>query len=360
MGSDKLRSDEPFEIPVSQANDALALALSTQAKSCLRLDSPLYATILERSARDAKAGGIVAHVLQPYTRDSFGSALGLRWLAAVHRIALRGDAPDLAARYPSCGGDGNIDLVWTAFCDVLDEHFDEVRSGTAVAMQTNEVDRSAALLGGFLAVADATRLPLRIFEFGASAGLNLRWDRYRYESLGWAFGDATSRLTLRDNFLSTPPISEVPVRVVERRGCDLHPIDPRSVEGRRTLVSFIWPDQLARIDRLKRACEIAREVDVVVDRSDATAWLESDIVAPIRGATTVVFHSVMLQYVESEKRRRLQAAIATIGDEATADAPFAHVFMEPPTFGASVRLWPGGESRSLFRSTAHGREITAV
>ena len=50
-----------------------------------------------------------------------------------------------------------------------------------------------ALLGGFLEVAHRTKLPLRILEVGASAGLNLNWDRYRYESTDGAWGDHRRR-----------------------------------------------------------------------------------------------------------------------------------------------------------------------
>ena len=46
--------------------------------------------------------------------------------------------------------------------------------------QTNEVLRSAALLGGFLTVAEETGLPLRCLELGSSAGLNQSWDAYGY------------------------------------------------------------------------------------------------------------------------------------------------------------------------------------
>ena len=44
------------------------------------------------------------------------------------------------------------------------------------------------IVGGFLAVAAHTGLPLRTFEVGASAGLNLRWDRFFYEARGATWG----------------------------------------------------------------------------------------------------------------------------------------------------------------------------
>ena len=52
-------------------------------------------------------------------------------------------------------------------------------------VQTNEPGRSVSLLGGYLEVARAhPGLPLRVFEVGASAGLNLLWDEFRYEVRG--------------------------------------------------------------------------------------------------------------------------------------------------------------------------------
>ena len=55
------------------------------------------------------------------------------------------------------------------------------------APQTNEVGRSALLMSGLLVLADRFGLPLRLFELGASAGLNLQLDRYGYD-LGGARG----------------------------------------------------------------------------------------------------------------------------------------------------------------------------
>ena len=102
-------------------------------------------------------------------------------MAAIHRLVLQDRLPQLAPHYPSVGGDGDAALAWPLFREALTEPGAEIRRLIAGGCQTNEVGRSAALLGGFLEVAHRTRLPLRILEIGASAGLNLRWDRYRYE-----------------------------------------------------------------------------------------------------------------------------------------------------------------------------------
>jgi hypothetical protein len=121
---------------------------------------------------------------------------------------------------------------------MLEEHREELRELVVRPVQTNEVGCSAALLGGFLLVARETGMPLRVLELGASAGLNLLWDRYRYEADGVGWGDPASPVRIADPFVegSLPPL-EVPACVVERGGCDLRPLDPASEDGRLTRCS---------------------------------------------------------------------------------------------------------------------------
>ena len=73
---------------------------------------------------------------------------------------------------------------------------------------------------GFLTVAREAGLPLRILEMGTSAGLNLRWDYFRYEAPGQAWGDARSPVVLRDAWescvlpsRSRPPSSSAPAAI---------------------------------------------------------------------------------------------------------------------------------------------------
>ncbi len=166
----------------------LAERLRFQAAGCAGLGSPLYASLLEQAADDLDEEGDVWAVLAGFEGESEWSALALRLMGAIHRIVLLGELPELARHYPSTGGDGDAEAAWPPFKRALAERRDDVRSLVTRGCQTNEVGRSAALLGGFLEVAHRTRLPLRLLELGASAGLNARWDRYRYESIGGGVG----------------------------------------------------------------------------------------------------------------------------------------------------------------------------
>lgn len=157
-------------------------ALLAQARGCAELGSAMYAELLTRAAGDP--GGAVAAVLGERTETGFV----LRMLGTVHRLVLEGRAPALAEHYPTAGGTKDPLAAWPAFRDVLVEHAAEIREGLADPPQTNEVGRAAPLVGGLLTVADATGLPIRLLEIGASAGLNLRADHFRLRHEGGAYG----------------------------------------------------------------------------------------------------------------------------------------------------------------------------
>jgi hypothetical protein len=120
--------------------------------ACQHLGSPLYAGLLGHAAADLLAGGPVAAVLDGYLTAPSRSALGLRMLGGVHALVLAGQAPELAAFYPSAGGtagpgpDGA--RAWAAARRVLAGQRDAIRAWLDRPPQTNEVGRAAALLGG--------------------------------------------------------------------------------------------------------------------------------------------------------------------------------------------------------------------
>ena len=141
-------------------------------------------------------------------------------------------------------------------------------------VQTNEVGRCAALLGGFLEVARQTDRPLRLLEVGAAGGLILRWDQYRYEAGREGWGDSDSSVRITGVFGAEYPRFDVLAKVVERRGCDALPIDPCTEEGQLTLQSYVWPDQVERFRQLAAAIDVAHRVPATVDQGNAPNWVE--------------------------------------------------------------------------------------
>ncbi|MFZ6005117.1 MAG: DUF2332 domain-containing protein [Actinomycetota bacterium] len=330
-----------------------------QAGECGRAGSLLYERILDGVAADMQAGGITADVLAGTDDDPFGSALALRLLGAVHRIVLEGGAPALAALYPSAGGDAAAGDPVPPFLATLEERRAEVVAGLAAGVQTNEVGRSAVLAGGYAEVAAATQLPLRVLEVGASAGLNLRFDHYAYDTGVVVSGPRDSPVRFAGVWEGTAPALPHEFEVVERRGCDRNPVDPTTREGQLTLLAYVWPDQLDRIERLRAAIEVAQRVPVEIDQADAVRWVASQLARTVPGATTVVVHSIVLQYLPPDARRRLQATIETAGRSATRDAPLGWLRMEPAGTRAELRLtmWPRGEERLLGSAGYHGSPI---
>ncbi|HEV2027257.1 MAG TPA: DUF2332 domain-containing protein [Candidatus Dormibacteraeota bacterium] len=339
-------------------DEVLAVRLRFQAQGCAELGSPFYGSLLESAAADLEAGGAVLDVLAGFESEPEWSALALRLMGAVHRLVLQGRLAQLEPHYPSVGGDGDAAAAWPTFRDALREHRPEIRRLIGRGCQTNEVGRSAALLGGFLEVAHRTGLPLRLLEIGASAGLNLRWDRYRYESgksgepgeAGWGDENSAARFV---HFFDVPPPLDRAAEVVERRGCDLEPIDPTTDEGSLALRSFIWADQLGRLTRLDGAIAIAQEMPVEVERLEAATFLERELATPRRGVATVVYHSVFIQYLSEEGQRRIADAIDNVKPHASTDAPIYHLRMEPDAGRFEIRL----DHELLGTSQAHGTGV---
>src|SRR6266545_3724739 len=301
--------------PDDDTRGRIAEKLDLQAMICGRLGSPLYADLLRMAAQDVRLGGPTWPVLEPSVRRGSEAAIALRLMAAVHRMVLEDLAPELDRFYPSVGGTPG-EGVWPAFRSLLEDRRDAVAGTVGLPCQTNEVGRCAALLFAFLEVAARHRKPLRLLELGASAGLNLRFDTYRYEGGGAAWGhpDAYVRLPLWDD---APPHVSRSIEVASREGCDPDPVNPRSKEGRVALRSSVWADQIARLERLNLAIALAPTVPAQVDPAPLERWLPPKLAAPVAGVVTVVFHSVIEEYLSDEARRTLASEVERAGRNAT-------------------------------------------
>jgi hypothetical protein len=330
--------------------------LRYQSAASGQVGSPLYEHLLGRAADDYEEGGPTLRALEGHEDDPKDSALALRLMGAVHRLVLEGRAPMLAERYADAGGDP--DRTWEAFRATLEDRLAELGPLVVLPVQTNEVGRCAALLPGFLGVAAHTGKPLRLLEVGASAGLNLAWSEYRYEAGGFAWGPASSPLRIEFE-LGGGQIPAVPAAVAERAGCDASPVDPGSAEGRLTLLSYAWPDQTARMERLRVALEMAASRPVAVERGGAVEWTAARLGEPAAGVATVLYHSVVMQYLSEDERDAFGRVVREAGSRSEEDSPLAWLRMEPDGDRAAVRIatWPGGEDRLLARAGYHGTPV---
>jgi hypothetical protein len=319
---------------------------------------PTYVAILNGFIDDVRTGGPISPLLQNWDGTA-EAAFSLRILGALHRLALDGRAPALARMFLTTGGRQDAEAVWPIARTTLEEHRDFIIAYTHSPPQTNEVARSAVLWSGFLHIAAQYRLPFRLREVGASAGLNLWWDQYRVDGPTFSWGPHGSPVRLTLNTEGPVP-DAVPIAIVDRAACDASPIDIRKADDRARLESYIWPDQPHRLERLRSACDIARQNPFRLDQADAGDWLERELETLPQGQVTVVYYSIFRQYVSAATEAKLQAVIESASARATRDAPLAVLAfeMQGTTFPDLVlTTWPTGETRTLASAHYHGEWV---
>jgi len=347
--------------------DSLAERFAEHGLACERMGAPLYARLMSVMADDIRAGGPVAEVCAGWESSPAEDVVQLRLLAALYRRVLSGREPGLAAYYPNVGGWLDIRGVWPAARRVLVEDLPRIRSELSSPPQTNEVGRAAALLVGLSDVVNRIgRHRVRLLEVGASGGLNLQVDRFHHSGTGWEWGAADSPVRLHGLVRGTFVPAEF--ELVERRGCDLRPVDPRSEEGWLRLRSFCWPDHHDRDARLLQALSMTGRSGWTVDQAAAAPWLhqmltEQDPLDQDPSTVSVVWHSVVTQYMDQDERQRVQDAIVA----ASGTRPVAHVRLEPGRRGlhefelrSSVYTDGAGDDRHLADVGPHGDPVEMV
>lgn len=333
-----------------------------QAKACSDLGSPFTARLCtlaaERLTLETRVGETVLG--WPGNPDGTGDALALRLAGTLHALVRSGQDTVLATVYPPHAVDD--DTLWDAIEAAMrrDEAF--ILERLKSAPQTNEVRRSSALLPGFLTITALTGKPLMLSEVGASAGLNLQWDRYSYTLEDFHWG-GTSTVELAPRWEGTPP-PQAAIDIIERAGCDLNPLDPASQDDRLRLYSYIWADQHDRLERTAAALEMATESGLKVEKADAIDWLRGRLGTPRPGVTHVIYHTIAWQYLPPALKAEGEALIADAGSRATEAAPLARLQLEadgkPEGAAILLTLWPAGDTREVGRADFHGRWVEWV
>lgn len=331
-----------------------------------RYGSPFTGRLIGRCADDFEAGGPVAELLGDWPGRARVDAVGVRLTGALHHAALCDPDGLLARAYPEQRRNWNLDQVWEIARDHLVEHRSEVADFLRYVPQTNEVRRAIVLLTGFLTVMQKYDVAFDMLELGASAGLNLSWDRLDYRTASWSYG-TDGAATIDTEWHGRPPPLEVVPRVRSRAACDLHPLDVRDQAQRRRLRAYVWADQLERLARFDAAAALTAASGIEVQRADAAEWLRAQLQARRPGAGTIVYHSVFLQYPPQETRAEIAALIEEAGRAATPEQPLAWVRYEPESllgvtadrdrFLLDVTCFPGGQRQVLAETDGHAMRV---
>ncbi|PTQ74415.1 DUF2332 domain-containing protein [Celeribacter persicus] len=334
-------------------------AFTAQARSCRDLGSPFTAMLLDSFVAFGLPEGLIGTRIGTWPGDisSNGASVPLRLAGALHGMVLEGLDTDLMALYPPRGTPTEAQLHKTA-CAAIARHEAYVDQRLNDAPQTNEVARASALILAADALAAHTGLPLVLSELGASAGLNLNFDRFRLPSPEGDFGPSNSPVVLTPDWRSPTPTPHG-FTVTERQGVDLSPRDP--VAERLRLLSFIWPDQIARFERIKAALDLATNHPPKVAKADAIDWLAERLSQNHPGQLHLVYHTVAWQYFPKEVQARGERLLAEAGARASEVAPLARLAMEAdgqaPGAKLTLTLWPDGTEHDLGRFDFHGRWI---
>jgi len=244
--------------------------------------------------------------------------------------------------------------------DVLDRRVDNLLPWLDGPPQTNEAGRSSNFIAAMLWLADrGLSARFECLEIGSSAGINLMIDRYRYELGGVGFGPQPGAMTFEPEWRGAPP----PGRAIEfasLRGCDVAPVDLADPAQALRLKAYIWPEHTVRFTRMDAAIAAARHSAPDLVKMNAAEFVEAQLVRPqAAGTTRVLMHSIVWQYIPSEQKTRVIAAMKAAGARATSDKSLAWIALEANRtvhyHELSVQYWPGGEARvQLGTAHAHG------
>jgi hypothetical protein len=275
--------------------------------------SPLYQRLSELVASDAELLGVINRIVhRPPPNMLF---------AAVQYLLTRQPEAPLREFYPNLTAEaGPVSRVDRAFKDfVLSNEEEIVRIGRTRYTQTNECRRCVALLPGIW----FTGLErFHLVEIGASAGLNLAMDRYRYRWGEVEWGPDSSV------FLETESrggrVRPRDIEILSRTGLDLNPIDPADPDERDWLGALIWPEQDERRGRLEEALSLAASVPMDLIAGSALETLPAVLGDLPAGEPALLLNSMALIQFSRPERDRLYGLI----EEGRGERPIHRVSFE--------------------------------
>jgi hypothetical protein len=273
--------------------------------------SPLY-----RAMGNAVSGS--TKMLAMASRCRGGQYPTFLFFGAIHYLLLKGAEHPLKSYYGSIVGeksgppDDRLSEILESFCEEFETELVSLVETRLV--QTNAVRRSLVLRVGVAALAFRTEQPLHVIEIGASAGINLRFDRYGYQVGDQVFGDRTSPVQIMaecngriPDLDRLPPIGSV-------TGIDLNPLDAANEEDQRWLKALVWPDNRDEARLLESALPVVADDPPSIVMGDAIEVCPMVAAGLPQGEPRLVFEIATKMHVRQEQRPAFDDAIASFGE----------------------------------------------
>ena len=298
------------------------------------------------------------HLLQLARRCRIGQPIPNLFFAGVKRVAMDHPGSELWRRYDSGGaGDRHDDGFSRAFVGFALEHRERILELVETRMvQTNEVGRCAYLAPGFLTVAaENPGRSLALVDVGASGGLNLLWDHYRYRySDGTEFGPADAGVVIKCDARNRMP--RLPTAFPEisfRVGIDLSPVILSDDEEYNWMQALVWPEHRDRAELLAAARDVWLRNPPEVWAGNALDLLPNAMRTLPAEAVPCVFHCHTLNQFSEAARRRFSEILG----EESMDRTVYHVAAEGERMTVD-RMENGAVTTILSgRQQVHGRWI---
>lgn len=335
---------------------SVAEAIDWQADHAAKNGAPNTARVIRAQlALIAREETATARRLANWHGLMLEDAVPLRVAGGFHNLLLTGTDRALEPVYAGLTNDqGQVDEI---VCDLTRTYDTLLLPWLDTPPQTNEASRSAAIMAGLAWLADRIDMPFRLYELGASAGINTMMHRFRFELGGVRFGANASPLRIEPEWRGVPPPAS-DVRIGSIFGCDLKPIDLTNEAEALRLKSYVWPEAVERMARIDAAIALAREEPPLVARQGAGQFVaellheEQDA-----GICRTIFHSILWQYLPEAERSRISSAMEEAGARATREKPLAWLALETnrATFAheLTLRYWNGAEKAGEGDGTPH-------
>jgi len=293
--------------------------------SSLFTTSALYQSLCKVVAQDQP-------ILELLTQRQRGQQASFLLFGAVHYLLLSGVLHPLRDFYPSLVGTaaadpGKAGPVLLDFCRTYHDELETLIRTRLV--QTNVVKRAVGLLVALWAVRRRCQQPVHLIEVGASAGIHLHFDRYRYVIGGRVFGQRDAKITVETQWRGKHPPPHLDDRplIGSRIGIDLNPVDMTDPRERLWLRALVWPENQHEADLLSAALESVASDPPTIVAGDAIDVCPTVSRRLPPGEPRVVFHAATRMHVPTERRAAFDEAIDAVGE----DGPLYHVWQEPPS-----------------------------